>query len=57
MVLADLGEEVGVEVVDIDLGILQTKRTEMPVQNHRRYDLYGPTLIRSRRTFLLLNSF
>ncbi|XP_002740322.2 deaminated glutathione amidase-like [Saccoglossus kowalevskii] len=40
-VIACCHEGVDVCVVDIDLDYQQKIRTEMPVWNHRRYDLYG----------------
>ena len=40
-VLADAGEGETVVTADIDLEKLRTVRRNMPVQEHRRHDLYG----------------
>ena len=40
-VVAENSDDVGVMVVDIDLDLVRDKRQNMPVQTHRRYDVYG----------------
>ena len=40
-VIAQNPKDVDVIMADIDLELLKQCRTNMPVQSHRRYDLYG----------------
>ena len=47
VVLAQCGEGVGVATANIDLDYLASVRTNMPVQTHRRADLYGDVRIMS----------
>ncbi|XP_053377502.1 deaminated glutathione amidase-like [Mercenaria mercenaria] len=44
-VLAECGEGEGVCVAEIDLEYLQKVRLQMPLQNHRRTDLYGDIVL------------
>jgi predicted amidohydrolase len=41
MVIAQAGERVGTLVAELDMKYLQTVRQRMPVQQHRRRDLFG----------------
>ncbi len=40
-VVAECSSQVGVCVAEIDSDFLQQRRREMPVESHRRRDLYG----------------
>lgn len=40
-ILVDMGKSTGVAVVEIDLDLVQSTRDNMPMQHHRRYDIYG----------------
>ena len=51
-VIAQVGEGVGVATAPIDLEYLASVRRNMPVQQHRRPDLYGDVRIQSDKTAL-----
>lgn len=36
------GLETGIRVIEVDKALLQQTRLEMPIDSHRRYDIYGP---------------
>ena len=40
-VVAECSDKVGLCMAEIDLTYLKRRQTEMPVQDHRRHDLYG----------------
>merc|ERR1740123_1679355 len=51
-VIAQVGEGVGVATAPIDLDYLASVRRNMPVQQHRRPDLYGDVRIQNEMTEL-----
>ena len=52
-VLAECPEGVGVITAEIDLQYLEKVRTQMPVQQHRRHDLYGNLSLQCKGTVML----
>ena len=56
-VIAQVGEGVGVATAPIDLDYLASVRRNMPVQQHRRPDLYGDVRIQNEMTELPRDDF
>ena len=47
-IVAECPGQVGVCVAEIDTEYLKKRRREMPVQSHRRHDLYGQIVVNSK---------